>query len=302
MFDRRFKMRSRENLWFWIFISPWVIGFCIFLLGPLVGSIFMSFTRWDIFNPPEFIGFKNYVDIIEKDPIFGKAVGNTIFYTLISNILGMTGSLFISYMLSKNLKGIDVFRILIYLPSVIPVVAIAMLFRRVFSANGMLNQFLSVIGIDGPAWLMDGDTVLWSLAIMSLWTIGGSTILLLAGMKGISDELYEAASLDGAGELQSFFKITLPMLSPVIFFNTIMGLIAGLQTFSQVYVISAGTGGPDHASTMIVMHLYNHAFKYFNMGYASGIAWLLFAMIMLLTIVVFKSSSMWVYYESEVKR
>lgn len=302
MFKNKYKMKTQENLWFWIFISPWVLGFCIFMLGPLVMSIFMSFTQWDIFNPPKFVGFKNYVDIIEKDPIFLKAVRNTIFYTLVSNVLGMTGSLFISYMLSKNIKGISAYRILIYLPSVIPVVAIAMLFRRVFSPNGILNHYLGMIGIQGPAWLLNPDTILWALAIMSLWAIGGSTILLLAGMKGIPDELYEAASLDGAGELESFFRITLPMLSPVIFFNTIMGLIGGLQTFSQVFVMTSGSGGPDGASMMIVMHLYNNAFKYFKMGYASGIAWILFAMIMLLTLFVFKSSTTWVYYESEVKR
>jgi len=262
----------------------------------------MSFAEWDIFNPPKYIGFKNYVDLIQKDTIFIKAVKNTIFYALASNVLTMTGSLGIAYFLNKPLKGISVYRILIYLPSVIPVVAIAMLFRRVFSPNGFLNTVLGFLGIDGPVWLLNPDTVLWALAIMSLWGIGGSTILLLAGMKGIPVELYEAAQIDGANPFKTYFKITLPMLSPVIFFNMIMGLIAGLQTFGQVYIMTQGLGGPDNASMMIVLHLYNHAFKYFNMGYASGIAWILFAMIMALTLIVFKSSSMWVYYESEVKR
>jgi len=295
------RLRSYENIWFWVFISPWLIGFLVFTLGPLIYSIIMSFSDWDIFNPPKFIGMKNYSELIMEDAVFIKAVKNTIFYALVSNILVMTGSLGIAFFLNKSLKGISIYRILIYLPSVIPVVAIAMLFRRVFSPNGLLNNILSIFGISGPAWMLDSSTVLWALAIMALWGIGGSTILLLAGMKGIADEVYEAAEIDGARAATTYFKITLPMLSPVIFFNLIMGLIGGLQTFGQVFVMTQGLGGPDNSSMMIVLYLYNNAFKYFQMGYASGMAWILFAMILLLTVLVFKSSSMWVYYESEVK-
>ena len=159
---------------------------------------------------------------------------------------------------------------------------------------------LALFFIDGPDWLLQSDSVLWALAIMSLWGIGGSTILLLAGMKGIPKELYEAAKVDGASAVQNYFRITLPMLSPVIFFNLIMGLIGGLQTFGQVYIMTGG--GPDNASMMIVPYLYNNAFKYFKMGYSSSMAWILFFMIMILTLVVFRSSSFWVFYESEVKK
>lgn len=296
------KNRARENLWFWVFISPWLLGFLIFTVGPLIMSIIMSFAKWDIFNPPTFVGLDNYKRLLTNDPIFVKAIKNTLFYAAVSNVLGMAGALVISYLLNKPLKGISAYRILIYLPSIIPVVAIAMLFRRVFSPNGILNGFLSILGISGPAWLLDPKTVLWALSIMSLWGIGGSTILLLAGMKGIPEELFEAAELDGASAATRYFRITLPMISPVIFFNMIMGLIGSLQTFGQVYVMTSGLGGPDNGSMMIVLHLYNHAFKYFRMGYASGIAWILFAMIMVLTLLVFRSSSMWVYYESEVKK
>ena len=299
----RQSLRStKEAKWFWVFISPWVLGFLLLTLLPAAASVVMGFMKWDIFNPPRFVGFANYIRLIREDSIFTKAIGNTIFYALVSNLFVMSASLFIAYFLHKTIKGITLYRIIIYLPSVIPMVAAAMLFRRVFSPGGFLNQALALIGIDGPAWLLDPSAVLWALAIMSLWGIGGSTILLLAGMNGVSPSLYEAAALDGAKPLKVYFHITLPLLSPVIFFNLIMGLIGGLQAFGEVYVLTQGGGGPDHASTMIVMHLYNHAFKYFNMGYASGIAWILFAMIMLLTVLVFRSSALWVYYETEFKR
>ena len=299
----RQSLRStKEAKWFWVFISPWVLGFLLLTLLPAAASVVMGFMRWDIFNPPRFVGFANYIRLIREDSIFTKAIGNTIFYALVSNLFVMSASLFIAYFLHKTIKGIILYRIIIYLPSVIPMVAAAMLFRRVFSPGGFLNQALALIGIDGPAWLLDPSAVLWALAIMSLWGIGGSTILLLAGMNGVSPSLYEAAALDGAKSIKVYFHITLPLLSPVIFFNLIMGLIGGLQAFGEVYVLTQGGGGPDHASTMIVMHLYNHAFKYFNMGYASGIAWILFAMIMLLTVLVFRSSALWVYYETEFKR
>lgn len=296
------KARVTEARWFWVFVAPWVLGFLALTLIPMVTSIVMSFTQWDIFNPPRLIGFGNYVELIGNDPIFAQAIGNTVFYAIVSNVVVMAASLFVAYFLNKPLRGINAYRILIYLPSVIPMVAIAMLFRRVFSPNGFLNQVLALVGINGPAWLLDPDAVLWALAIMSMWGIGGSTILLLAGMKGIPNALYEAAQIDGATPLRVYFRITLPMLSPVILFNLIMGLIRGLQVFGEVFVLTRGLGGPDRASTMIVLHLYNHAFRYFNMGYASSIAWVLFLMIMVLTVVVFRSSAMWVYYESEVKR
>jgi multiple sugar transport system permease protein len=294
-------LRRIEERWFWIFVSPWIVGFLVFTLGPMISSLVMSFSHWDIFTAPSYVGMKNYRDLFGRDLVFKKSIYNTLFYAAISNVVGILGSVAIANHLNKNLKGISLYRILIYLPSVIPMVAIAMLFRRVFSPNGLLNAMLHMIGVQGPEWLLDPSTVLYALAIMSLWGIGGSTILLLAGMKGIPEELYEAAQIDGASSTRSFWNITLPMLSPVIFFNLIMGLIGGLQTFGQVYVMTQGLGGPDNASMMMVLYLYNNAFKYFKMGYASAMAWVLFGMILLLTVLVFKTSAMWVYYESEVK-
>lgn len=296
------KSHTRETLWFWTFISPWFVGFLFLTVGPIGLSIVMSFSEWDIFNAPRFIGLGNYFELVRNDPIFVKAIRNTVFYAIVSNIFGMSGALVISRLLHQPIGGIGAYRTMIYLPSVVPAVAIAMLFRRVFAPNGILNWFLSIFGISGPAWLLEPGAVLWALAIMSLWGIGTATILLLAGMEGIPRDLYEAAAIDGSNSVKSYVRITLPMLSPVIFFNLVMGVIAGLQVFGPVYVMTQGKGSPDNGSMMMVLYLFNNAFRYFKMGYASAIAWVLFVMIMILTLLVFRSSSLWVYYESERKK
>lgn len=298
----RLSNRMQDRLQFWLFISPWILGFLALTLGPLLYSIYMSFSTWDIFNPPEFVGLANYVQLLTQDSIFLKAISNTLFYALLSVLLGMVTSVFLSYFLEKPVRGRNVFRILIFLPSVIPLVAAAQLFQRVLSPEGMLNSALGTIGIQGPQWLLDPSAILPALIIMSLWNVGGSTILVLAGIQGIPGSLIEAAHIDGASKARIFRSITLPLLSPVLFFNTIMGVIGGLQTFGQVYVMTKGGMGPDNASMMIVPYLYLNAFRDYQMGYASAIAWVLFVLIMVLSLAVFRSSSMWVFYESEVKK
>jgi multiple sugar transport system permease protein len=221
-------------------------------------------------------------------------------YSVFAVALGVVASVFLSYFLGKKLKGRTFFRILIFLPSVIPLVAAALLFQRVFSPNGLLNSALSTLGVNGPEWLLDPSSVLPALIIMSLWSVGSSTILVLAGMQGIPETLYEAAEIDGASKWTVFNRITIPMLSSVLFFNLIMGIIGGLQTFGQVFIMTQG--GPDNASMMMVPYLYNTAFKDYQMGGASAIAWVLFVVIMGLSLVVFRSSSLWVFYDSEVKK
>lgn len=293
-------MRQREAIWFYIIISPWVIGFLIFTAGPILASVYLSFTKWDLFNNHEWVNFKNYSRLINRDRNFHKAVFNTFYFTLISIPLSMVISLFFAYLLNKKLMGMRLFRTLFYVPAVVPVVATSMLFLRVFAPDtGLLNSGLALIGIDGPPWLLSKMWVKPALIIMSTWGVGGGIILLLAGMQGIPTELYEAASIDGANENQSFFKITLPMISPVIFFNLVMGIIGSLQTIAQVYIMTGG--GPNNSSMMIVPYLFDQAFRYYHMGYASAMAWILFAIIMLFTAVVLRSLSMWVFYESEVK-
>ncbi|MHA6533540.1 carbohydrate ABC transporter permease [Paenibacillus sp. BAC0078] len=289
-------MKNKDGRWFYIFISPWLIGFLGLTLGPIIFSIYMSFTDWDLFQSPNFIGFENYINLLTDDPIFWKSVGNTFFYALIAIPLGMTISLWIAYYLNKKLKGITFFRVLYYLPSVVPVVAASLLFIRLFApTEGLINEMLSFVGIQGPRWLLDPNWVKPALVLMSLWGVGGGVVLLLAGMKGIPPELYEASSIDGASSGQSFFSITFPMLTPVIFFNLITGIIGALQTFAQVFIVTAG--GPDNASQMVVPYLFQNAFRFYKMGYASAIAWILFIIILVLTLIVFRSSALWVHYE-----
>lgn len=294
------KLKWNESLWFYIMISPWIVGFLSFTLGPMIYSIYLSLSKWDLFQPPQYIGLKNYIKLFTMDDIFWKAIYNTFYYAIISVPLHLIIATGIAYMLNKKMKGMRIYRTAFYLPSLVPVVASSMLFAWIFAPDtGILNQFLAFFGIDGPAWLLDAAWVKFSLVIMSLWGVGGGIVLLLAGMRGVPDELYEASEIDGAGKRQQFFRITLPMLTPVLLFNLIMGIIGGLQTFAQVYIMTSG--GPNNASLMVVPYLYDHAFNFYNMGYGSALAWALFAIIMILTLLVFRSSSMWVYYESEVK-
>lgn len=294
-------MRRRESLWFYLMVSPWVVGFVVLTLGPMVFSGYLSLTDWDLFNPPEWVGLDNYVKMFTGDPVFWKVLGNTAFYAFLSVPLSMAASLGLAYLLNKPLRLLRLFRTAAYLPTLVPVVATSILFVWMFAPDtGLINSFLGLFGIDGPAWLIDAAWVKPSLILMSIWQLGTSVMLLLAGMQGVPKHLYEAASLDGAGPWKQFRHVTLPMLTPVIFFNLVMGIIGAFQTFAQVYIMSKG--GPDNASQMMVPFLFNHAFKFNHMGYASAIAWVLFAILLALTAVVIRSSSLWVFYESEVRR
>lgn len=301
--SRRLSARRRESIWFYVIISPWLIGLLLLLAGPMVYSLYLSFTDWNLFNPPEWVGFENYIRLFTRDRTFGNAIGNTFIYTFLYVPLNIIFSLAIAYLLNKRLPGMRFFRTVIYLPYVVPVVATTMVFRWVFAPdNGLLNGFLAIFGVDGPAWLLNPNWVKLALVIMSLWGVGSSVVFLLAGMQGIPSELYEAAAIDGASERHHFFKITLPMLSPVIFFNMIMSIIASLQTFTQVYILSADPNTPNNAIVMIIPYLFDNAFRFNKMGYASAIAWVLFVIVFVFTLVVIRSSSAWVFYENEMKR
>jgi len=294
-------MKKREAIWFYIMISPWVIGFLVFTLGPMIYSLYLSFTSWDLFTSPQFIGFKNFIDLFTKDRVFWKTVKNTFYYAFLSVSIGMVASLFIAYFLNKPLRGMRTYRTLLYIPATVPVVASSLIFIKLLAPDtGLVNRFLALFGINGPPWLLHPAWVKPALILMSLWGVGVGVTLLLAGMKGIPVEFYEAAAIDGASSRQVFFKITLPLLSPVIFFNLVMGLIGSFQTFTEVYILTRG--GPNNASQMIVPLLFDNAFRWYKMGYASAIAWVLFAICIVFTAVIFRSSRLWVYYESEVKR
>jgi multiple sugar transport system permease protein len=300
-------MRKREALWFYLLILPWVIGFLTLTLGPMIYSFILSLTNWDLFTAPKFVGLANYIKLISKDKIFWKTVYNTLYYAFLSVPLGMVFSLFISYFLHRPIKGSAIYRTLYYIPATVPGVASALLFKWLLAPDaGMINRFLAIFGVDGPAWLLEPDWVKPALILMSLWTVGANITLLMAGMRSIPNEFYEAAALDGGSPIDQYYRITLPLLTPVIFFNIINGLIGGLQIFTQIYIMTgtggASMGGPNNASMMIVPYLFNNGFRFYKMGYASAIAWVLFVLVMLLTLLVFRSSTAWVYYETEVRK
>jgi len=292
------KRKRTQSRWFFAFVSPWIIGFVCFTIGPMIFSIIMSFTDWDMFSEFNFIGFDNYLRLF-KDDIFLKALANTFQYTLISVPINLLLSLGMAYLLSFHLKGMRVFRTIYYLPSIVPIVASTMLFTRLLSSKGLVNQALALFGIDGPVWLLSKDHVLWSFVFLSLWGVGGTMILMLSAINSVGEEMYESALLDGASRFRMFISITIPQISPILFFNLITGVIGSLQTFTQVYMMTGG--GPDYASEMIVPYLYRNAFSFYRMGYASAMAWVLFMIVMVLSLIVLKSSSLWVFYEEEVK-
>jgi multiple sugar transport system permease protein len=286
-------------MWFYLFVSPWLVGFLVFLLGPMVASLYLSLTDWDTFTEPTWVGLQNYITLLRDDPVFWKALWNTLYYSAISVPLGLALGLWLANLLNKQVRGQRAFRTLIYLPTLVPLVATAMIFKMVLAPSGPLNQLLGFFGISGPSWLLDSDWVKPALIVLSVWGAGGATVLLLAAMRGIPRELYEAAEVDGAGPIRQFWSITVPQLTPIIFFNLVMGLIGAFQIFSQVYILTKG--GPNNASQMMVPLLFNEAFSFYHMGYASAISWLLFAVILVFTLLAFRTTRKWVFYETEVR-
>lgn len=297
------KRRRREAFWFYLFVSPWVIGFLAFMLGPMIASVYYSLTDWDSFTAPKWVGLHNYTELLTDDPDFWHVLGHTVYYAAISVPLGLVAGLWLANLLNKRIRARKLFRTLIYLPTLVPLVATSMTFMRMLAPSGPLNKALGLLGIQGPAWLVDATWIKPALILMSLWGAGGATVLLLAAMRGIPRELYEAAEVDGAGSTRQFWSITLPHLTPVIFFNLVMGLIAAFQVFTQVYILApkaSNAGAYNGAQTMVPL-LFDQAFGTYHMGYASAIAWLLFAVILVFTVIAFRTTRRWVFYETEVK-
>jgi len=281
----------------WICAAPWIIGFVVFTGGPLLFSIVMSFCDYDVLNPPRLTGFGNYVWMFTNDPLFGKSMVNTL-YMMIGIPLGMALSLAIAMLLNTSVKGIAMWRTFFYLPSIVPAVATSILWIWMLNPSaGLLNGVLASFGIHGPNWLQDETTSKPSLILMGLWGAGGGMIIWLAGLKGISESLYEAASLDGASAWQQFCNVTVPMLSPYIFFNLIMGLIGTFQTFTQAFIMTEG--GPVNSTLFYAYHLFNNAFRYLEMGYACALGWVLFIIVLALTLLQMKLSKHWVHYETD---
>lgn len=300
---RYMKKHLKKDIQGYLFISPWLIGFLLLALGPMLLSLYMSFTHWSLLSPPQWIGLENYRQLLH-DPLVGISLWNTAWYVLFAVPLGVLLSLVLALLLNQKLKGMGLFRTIFFLPSVTNMVAVSILWMWVFNPEfGLLNRGLALLGISGPLWL---QSELWAkpaLILMSLWGVGGGMIITLAGLQSIPRELYEAAQLDGARRWHRFRHITLPMLSPVLFFNLVMNTIGAFQVFTQAFVMTASSsqgqeGGPNNATLFFVLYLYKKAFQQFKMGYASALAWLLFLIILLFTVIQFSLSRRWVYYES----
>ncbi|ASA21589.1 carbohydrate ABC transporter permease [Paenibacillus donghaensis] len=293
-------LNRKEALIFYLLISPWLIHFIFLEAGPMLASLYFSFTEWNMLSSPEWIGLSNYVFALTEDPLFWKSLFITFGFAIISVPLNLIVGLMLALLLNISLPGNKLFRTIYYLPSQISGVAVMVMWIFVFNPElGLLNSFLGLFGIEGPGWIFDPDWALPSLVFMSLWSVGGGTIIWLAGLKGIPESYYESATLDGANAWKRLIYITLPLLTPTIFFNLITGIIGALQKFGEAYVMTKG--GPLNSTRFFNYHLYDYAFGKFEMGLASALAWLLFLIILALTLLVFSSSGKWVYYGGEKK-
>jgi multiple sugar transport system permease protein len=283
-----------------LFASPWLIGFAVFIAYPIVASLYYSFCSYDAIRPPHWVGIQNYQRLFVEDDLFWTSLKNTLYMVVFGLPLGLAGSLGIALLLNQKLRGMAFYRTLYYLPSITPVIATSILWMWILNPEmGLINLALGKVGVHGPGWLNDPAWAKPALILMGLWGAGGGMVIYLAGLQDVPEALYEAASLDGASRIQQFRYVTLPMLSPVILFNLIMGLIGTFQYFTQAYVMT--NGGPRDSTTFYALHLFNRAFMDFKMGYASAMAWILFLLALICTLIVFRTSARWVYYAGEAR-
>jgi multiple sugar transport system permease protein len=283
-----------------LFVAPWLAGLCVFTLYPILASFYYSFTNYDIISAPKFIGLNNYQTLLTSDPLFWKAVGNTLFYAVLAIPLNMFVAICIALLLNAKVRGLAFFRTVFFLPSIVPDIASAMLWSWMLNPQfGLVNAMLKLLHLPTVGWLTDPSWSKPSLLLIGLWGFGGSMVILLAALQDVPQHLYESAEIDGANGWHKTWNVTLPMVTPTIFFNLVLGIIGAFQNFTTAFVLSNGTGGPAGSTLMYSMMLYQNAFKYFKMGYASAMAWLLFAFVLALTLLLFKTSGRWVYYEGE---
>lgn len=296
------KLRTTlDNVAGYTFIAPFIIGFLGFTLIPMMASLYLSFTEYDLFSSPKWIGLDNYTEMFTGDEKYWKSVKVTFYYVLAGVPLRLGFALFIAMLLNRESKTVGFYRTIYYLPSIIGgSVAVAIMWQNIFGNEGVINALLFFLGVDQKIfWYQDPTSALWTLIMLSVWQFGSSMLIFLAGLKNIPKELYEAASVDGANGIHQFFKITLPMLSPIILFNLVMQTISAFMTFTPAYVISKGEGGPLDGTLLYSLYLFQKAFNFFQMGYASAMAWVMLIMVALLTLILFKTSSYWVHYESK---
>ncbi|TBL70416.1 carbohydrate ABC transporter permease [Paenibacillus thalictri] len=295
---RKGNVSGQHHLAGYLFIAPWLLGFLLLTLWPIVRSFYLSFTEYSLLDDPSWIGFGNYSDIFLNDRMFRQALKVTFAFVILSVPLKLFFSLMVAILLNKSLRGIQMYRTAIYFPSLIGgSIAVSVLWRNIFGLDGYVNHMLGWFGIQGIAWIANPDTSLLTLVLLNTWQFGSTMVIFLAGLKQIPQDLYESASVDGATPLRKFWHITLPMLSPVMFFNLVLGIIGSFQMFTSAFIIT--NGGPAGSTYMYALFLFEKAFKNYQMGYASALAWILLVIIAVLTALNFLVSKYWVYYEAE---
>jgi multiple sugar transport system permease protein len=300
-FGDRVRRALARNAAGYLFLLPWLLGFFLLTLGPALVSFYLSFTRYDLLTPPVWTGIDNYTYAFTSDRRLGNAMGVTFTYVLWSVPLKLAVALGLAMVLDRSVRGVAFYRATFYLPSLLGAsVAIAVLWRQIFGADGLVNMLLYVTtGWQGPSWVTHPDYSLTTLIVLAVWQFGSPMIIFLAGLRQIPQDLYEAASMDGAGGWRQFWKITLPLLAPVVFFNMVFQTIEAFKAFTQAYIVSGGQGGPIDTTLFYSLYLYEEAFANFRMGYASALAWILLVIIGIFTAIAFATSKYWVYYEDE---
>lgn len=298
---RRGRKRStkrflRENFLGYVFILPWLFGFLLLTLWPMLQSFYLSFTDYNLFDSPHWVGLDNYIDMFTKDNLFVDSLGRTFKFVIFVVPLKLVFSLIVAMLLNRSLRGMSIYRTMIYLPSLIgSSIAVSVLWRNMFGLDGYINIIMEFLGLPKQAWIANPNLALNTIILLSVWQFGSTMIIFLGGLKQIPNELYESASIDGAGVFRRFWSITLPMLSPTIFFNLILGIIQAFQQFNSAFIVTKG--GPAYATYLYALMLYEKAFVHYRMGYASGLAWILLIIIAIFTAANFLLSKYWVFYD-----
>jgi multiple sugar transport system permease protein len=293
----RDPQRRRENVTAYLFLAPWFLGLILITIGPIIASLYLSFTDYPLLEGPDWIGLDNFRRMIEDDRFY-HSLRVTFTYVLISVPLQLAFALLLAVVLDKGIRGLTVYRAVYYLPSLLGAsVAVAILWRQIFGTNGLVNQALNAVGIESTTgWVSHPDWALWTLILLNVWTFGAPMIIFLAGLRQIPQELYEAAEVDGAGPIRRFVRITMPLLTPIIFFNLVLQTINSFQAFTQSFIVSNGTGGPADSTLFYSLYLYEQGFGRFDMGYASALGWVLLIIIGAITAINFLAARFWVFY------
>ena len=298
--DSHSTLLAREAWEGRLFVLPWIVGFLVFTAGPMLYSLYLAFTDFDVLSPPRWIGGVNFMRALTDDPLFWTSLFNTAYYVVIAVPLYLAASFLVALAVNRPVRGVNIYRTLYYLPSITPAVASSILWLMLFQSDfGLVNSLLTALGLPTRNWLFDADVTRFVFVIMGLWGIGSSMVVFLAGLQGISETVYDAAAIDGAGVWARFRHVTVPMMTPIIFFNLVLGIIASFQVFTAAYIITRG--GPANSTLFYVLYLYNNGWQFLKMGYASALAWILFVIILGFTLMQFKLADRWVYYEGGLR-